>query len=62
MLGTKRQATKVAPKVEDAKIIITLQGDEALIFANAKAKFEEELGMRLHNHQAMTRLLRSIEL
>jgi hypothetical protein len=66
MLGTKNRAVQqpvaTTPEPQESKIIITLSGAEAEKFAEAKARLEEEIGFRLHNHQAMTKILQTLVL
>lgn len=66
MLGTKNRAVQqpvmTTPEPQESKIIITLTGAEAEKFAEAKARLEEEIGFRLHNHQAMTKILQTLVL
>jgi 3'-phosphoadenosine 5'-phosphosulfate sulfotransferase (PAPS reductase)/FAD synthetase len=63
MLGKSRTVTvpqSVTTPEPEAKIIITLTGLEAEKFVEVKARLEEEMGFRLHNHQAMSKIFQSI--
>jgi|GWRWMinimDraft_12_1066020.scaffolds.fasta_scaffold00004_30 hypothetical protein len=64
MLGKSRTAivpqTVTTPEPQEAKIIITLTGQEAEKFAEVKARLEEEIGFRLHNHQAMSKIFQTL--
>jgi hypothetical protein len=55
------QQPVVTPLAEqESKIIITLTGAEADKFIEVKARLEEEIGFRLHNHQAMSKIFQTI--
>ncbi len=66
MLGKPRtvavpqSVTTATPEPQESKIIITLTGLEAEKFMEVKARLEEEIGFRLHNHQAMSKIFQTI--
>ena len=67
MLGNKIRTNNVQqtivtpnPEPQESKIIITLTGIEAEKFIEVKARLEEEIGFRLHNHQAMSKIFQTL--
>lgn len=46
---------------QESKIIITLNGSEADKFMDVKARYEEEIGFRLHNHQVMSKIFQNVK-